>query len=97
MSEDVKNNLSGLEQYATSGVLKFAGSILVLSLALNTVGFRADKLLDAWSESIIAKTTMSAVVCPTIPEIQTPVDLKPIDVRLRMLESIAHESSLINK
>ena len=94
-----KKDLNGLEKYATSSVLKISGSILVLSIALNQIGFRVDRILDAWSEAIVLETKLKySANCPVFdaPEIiaPDPVDLSPIEMRLSILEGMAHEQGV---
>jgi hypothetical protein len=43
-------SIKSLENYASRPVLVFSGSILVLSIALNNIGFKG--VIDAWAKSI---------------------------------------------
>jgi hypothetical protein len=45
-----KPSIKSLENYASRPVLVFSGSILVLSIALNNIGFKG--VIDAWAKSI---------------------------------------------
>ena len=101
-----KKEISGLEKYATSTVLKISGSILVLSIALNQIGFRVDRILDAWSEAIVLETKLKySVNCPVtnseiapvmnplpplLPTVDYSLQLDEINARLERVESLAH-------
>ena len=45
-----KPSLKSIESYAAKPVLVFSGSLLVLSIALNNIGFKV--VIDAWAQSI---------------------------------------------
>lgn len=48
-----KQRRSKLEDYAAKPVLVFSGSLLVLSVALNNIGFK--EVVDAYAKSIVHK------------------------------------------
>jgi len=48
-----KKQRSKLEDYAAKPVLVFSGSLLVLSVALNNIGFK--EVVDAYAKSIVYK------------------------------------------
>lgn len=79
-----KNNLSNqkgldLSQYASGWMMRFSGSIVVLSIALNQIGF--GKVVDAYADKLAAEARAKPLSC----------NHKDIENRLQSLESIAHE------
>ncbi len=59
-----KPSIKGLEQYAAKPVLIFSGSILVLSVALNNIGFK--EVIDAWAKSIAANIEVNECKPPEL-------------------------------
>ncbi len=74
--------MKGLEQYAAKPVLVFSGSLLVLSVALNNIGFK--EVIDAWAKHIAHQ----------IEEPNKDLELKVIELekRLKEVEKLAHHS-----
>lgn len=65
-----------LEEYAAKPVLIFSGSLLVLSVALNNIGFK--EVVDAYAKSIVYSIE-GQKVCNA-----------DIDYRLKLLEKDTH-------
>jgi len=78
-----KRPASGLEQYASKGALVFSGSLLVISVALNNVGFK--EVIDAWSASIVANIESK-------PNKELELRLNQLEHRLEEVEKLAHTS-----
>jgi len=78
-----KRPATGLEQYASKGVLVFSGSLLVVSVALNNVGFK--EVIDAWSASIVAGIESK-------PNKVLELRLNQLEHRLEEVEKLAHTS-----
>lgn len=70
-----------LEDYAAKPVLVFSGSLLVLSIALNNVGFK--EVVDAYAKSIVHKIEQEKMCYGEVP--------KEIDDRLKQLEINSHK------
>lgn len=84
----------GLEQYAAKPVLVLSGSLLILSIALNNIGFRLDKVMEAWSISIVEATKAKyALSCPVVEpmDIHTSIEFAGLKERLERVEALAHE------
>lgn len=92
----MKESVDNIKKYAAHWVLVFSGSIVVLSIALNQIGFRVDRVLDAWSQAIVleSKAKYGVLECPAPLVVTDPVDLAPIEMRLSILESMAHEQGV---
>lgn len=93
-SEKPKKFGNGLEQFAASWVLRLAGSLLVLSVALNNIGFRLDKVLDAWSVAIVEETKAKyAASCPTVSldTVAVELEVNNLKERLERVEGLAHK------
>lgn len=76
-----KRQLKGLEQYAAKSVLVLSGSLLVLSVAINNIGFKP--IIDAYAQSIVMNLE-NEKSC-NIPSV--------INKRLEALEEVAHKSN----
>lgn len=79
----------GLESHAWEGVLRFAGSILVLSVAFKNIGLDFTPVMQALTTNIANSVSHdnSAVM----------VKLDSIEKRLVRVEKLAHESSQTNE
>jgi hypothetical protein len=75
-------SIKSLENYASRPVLVFSGSILVLSIALNNIGFKG--VIDAWVKSIEHKIEQNP------SDIQ--LKLNELEKRLEKVEHLAHKS-----
>ena len=74
-----------LEDYAAKPVLVFSGSILVLSVALNNIGFK--EVIDAYAKSIVHN----------LEKKECKVDnsyITGLDNRLKEVETVAHKSGV---
>ena len=73
-----------LEDYAAKPVLIFSGSILVLSVALNNIGFK--EVIDAYAQSIVHN----------LENKECKIDSKYItlDKRLKEVEKLAHKTTV---
>lgn len=73
-----------LEDYAAKPVLIFSGSILVLSVALNNIGFK--EVIDAYAQSIVHNLESK----------ECKIDNKYItlDKRLKEVEKLAHKTNV---
>lgn len=72
-----KKQRSKLEDYAAKPVLVFSGSLLVLSVALNNIGFK--EVVDAYAKSIVHKL-----------EDNKSCNIE-LNSRLELVESLAHK------
>jgi hypothetical protein len=79
-----KINVDSLMQYASHWSLRFSGSLLVLSFAVNNVS-QLDDIADAYAKKIVLEAEASVTKCPAVPEIN-PVVLE----RIEHLEDMAH-------
>ena len=70
-------------EHASSGMLRFCGSLVALSIALTVIGFDAKPLIDAWSQSIIAGMGTECTAPDDIIE------------RIKQLELLAHKPTLM--
>lgn len=96
----MKESTDNIKKYAAHWVLVLSGSIVVLSVALNQIGFRVDRIMDAWSQKIVyeskAKYEFKNCPLPTPPLLMpTLADdklqlLEELSQRLEILESMAH-------
>lgn len=76
--------LSGLQKFAAHKVLVFSGSLLVLSLTLNNIGFR--RVVEAYADSLVWKMKQKN---------QCPVSLddeykNQMNERVMHLEDLSH-------
>ena len=90
--KEKKINVDSLMQYASHWSLRFAGSILVLSFAVNNVS-QLDDIADAYAKVIVLEAESKMKVCPAVvsPTIVDPVIDHEIIERIERLESVAHE------
>lgn len=80
-----------LEKYAAKPVLIFSGSILVLSIALNNVGFK--EVVDAYAKSIVASIENKQCKTPAIdPEI-----INQINENTLIIEALLEDSHKAGK
>lgn len=90
----MKESTDNIKKYAAHWVLVLSGSIVVLSVALNQVGFRVDRVLDAWSQAIVleSKAKYELQNCPVSVDLSTDklYLLEELSQRLEILESMAH-------
>ena len=84
-----KINVDSLMQYASHWSLRFAGSILVLSFAVNNVS-QLDDIADAYAKVIVLEAESRMQVCPAIPAVVDPVVDHEIIERIEKLEEVAH-------
>jgi hypothetical protein len=84
--DDKKRKISvdSLMSYASHWSLRFAGSLLVLSFAVNNVS-QLDDIADAYAKKIVLEAESSVMTCPVVPEIN-PVLLE----RIEKLEEVSH-------
>lgn len=75
-----KRRRSKLEDYAAKPVLVFSGSLLVLSVALNNVGFK--EVVDAYAKSIVYKLENKK---------ECKINNHKIELRLKALERNSHK------
>lgn len=71
---------SKLEDYASRPVLVFSGSLLVLSVAANNIGFK--EVVDAYAKSIVYKLEDKK---------ECKIDSHKIELRLKALERNSHK------
>ena len=92
----MKESIGNIKKYAAHWVLVFSGSIVVLSIALNQIGFRVDRVMDAWSQAIVLESKLKYELqnCPLPVVMNEAVDLSPIEMRLSILEGMAHEANV---
>jgi len=76
-----------LEDYAAKPVLIFSGSILVLSVALNNIGFK--EVVDAYAKSIVYKLE-NKKACK-IDNNQFELQFEKLNHRLEIVEGLAHK------
>lgn len=79
-----KSSEKPLESYTSSKVLVFSAGLAAISFSLNNIGFRLDKILDAYSEKIVRQM-----------EIEQSCKLQ-FDERLKKVELMAHKSKDID-
>ena len=84
--KDRKINVDSLMAYASHWSLRFAGSLLVLSFAVNNVS-QLDDIADAYAKVIVLEAESRMQVCPAVVD---PVIDPLIIERLEALESMAH-------
>jgi hypothetical protein len=88
MSDEKKErklNVDSIMQYASHWSLRFAGSLLVLSFAVNNVS-QLDDIADAYAKVIVLEAESKMQVCPAVPD----VDSELLE-RIEKLEEVAHE------
>ena len=69
-----------LSQYASGWMMKFSGSLVVLSIALNQIGF--GKVVDAYADKLAAEAVAKPVA---------QCNHKDIEDRMKRLELMAHK------
>ena len=79
-----KINVDSLMHYASHWMIKFAGSMLVLSFAINNIS-QLDDIADAYAKVIVLKAEASLQTCPA-PLIE---DRELLD-RIEQLELLSH-------
>lgn len=79
-----KINVDSLMQYASHWSLRFAGSILVLSFAVNNVS-QLDDIADAYAKVIVLEAESRTKTCPVVPV----VDNSLVE-RIERLEEVSH-------
>lgn len=95
----MKESTDNIKKYAAHWVLVLSGSIVVLSVALNQIGFRVDRIMDAWSQKIVyeSKAKYENMNCPAplvLPGSEA-VDLGPVMNRLQLLEEIGQRVEIL--
>ena len=75
-----KNPKSNLEAYAAKPVLVFSGSLLVLSVALNNIGFK--EVVDAYAQSIVYSLENNK---------ECAINSNSVQLRLKALEKHSHK------
>ena len=98
----MKESADNIKKYAAHWVLVLSGSIVVLSVALNQIGFRVDRIMDAWSQKIVyeSKAKYDLKNCPVpTPSLVLPnteaVDLTPVMNRLQLLDEISQRVEIL--
>ena len=84
-----KINVDSLMQYASHWSLRLAGSVLVLSFAVNNVS-QLDDIADAYAKVIVLEAESRTKTCPVAPTVVAPVIDDEIIRRIEELESMAH-------
>lgn len=79
-----KINVDSLMHYASHWMIKFAGSMLVLSFAVNNIS-QLDDIADAYAKVIVLKAEASLQQCPSEPAID-----KELLERIEKLEALSH-------
>ena len=83
-----KINVDSLMQYASHWSLRLAGSVLVLSFAVNNVS-QLDDIADAYAKVIVLEAEASFQTCPAAPVV---AETDPeILARIEKLEEVSHE------
>ena len=80
-----KISVDSLMTYASHWSLRFAGSLLVLSFAVNNVS-QLDDIADAYAKKIVLEAEASVKTCPVIPDVD-----KAIIERIEKLEAVSHK------
>ena len=83
--EKKKISVDSLMSYASHWSLRFAGSLLVISFAVNNVS-QLDDIADAYAKVIVLEAESRMQVCPVVPEIDTE-----LLERIERLEELAHK------
>jgi hypothetical protein len=82
-----KINVDSLMSYASHWSLRFAGSILVLSFAVNNVS-QLDDIADAYAKVIVLEAESKIKTCPaTVEPVAIP---KELIERIEKLEAVSH-------
>lgn len=84
MAEKSKINVDSLMHYASHWMIKFAGSMLVLSFAVNNIS-QLDDIADAYAKVIVLKAEASLQTCPA-PSVADEELLE----RIEKLEALSH-------
>lgn len=85
MATEKKINVDSLIAYASHWSLRFAGSMLVLSFAVNNIS-QLDDIADAYAKVIVLEAEASVKQCPSVPVVDEEI-LK----RIEQLESLSHK------
>lgn len=85
MATEKKINVDTLIAYASHWSLRFAGSMLVLSFAVNNIS-QLDDIADAYAKVIVLEAEASVKQCPSVPVVDEEI-LK----RIEKLESLSHK------
>lgn len=85
MATEKKINVDSLIAYASHWSLRFAGSMLVLSFAVNNIS-QLDDIADAYAKVIVLEAEASVKQCPSVPVVDEEI-LK----RIEKLESLSHK------
>ena len=92
MTEQKKKiNVDSLMSYASHWSLRLAGSMLVISFAVNNVS-QLDDIADAYAKVIVLEAEASAKICPEVGQQIFKRDEELIG-RVERLESLAHKPS----
>lgn len=85
--KEKKINVDSLMAYASHWSLRLAGSVLVLSFAVNNVS-QLDDIADAYAKVIVLEAESKIKTCPAIPS--TPEIDEKLIKRIENLEAMAH-------
>ena len=83
MATRKRTGMRGLEQHAWEGVLRFAGSILVLSVAFKNIGLDFTPVMQALTKNIAESVEYDNT--------EVMEKLEQIDRRLIRVEKLAHK------
>jgi|SRR5210317_91323 len=86
-----KISVDSLMTYASHWSLRFAGSILVLSFAVNNVS-QLDDIADAYAKVIVLEAESNMKTCPAV--VDAPVIDQELINRIEQLESLSHAPAI---
>jgi len=86
-----KISVDSLMTYASHWSLRFAGSILVLSFAVNNVS-QLDDIADAYAKVIVLEAESNMKTCPAV--VDAPVIDQELSNRIEQLESLSHAPAI---
>lgn len=84
--KDRKINVDSLMSYASHWSLRFAGSLLVISFAVNNVS-QLDDIADAYAKVIVLEAESQMKVCPAVVD---PIVSPELLERIEKLEQLSH-------